>query len=176
MALSIGAQAPDFSLRGVDENTYTFGDIAGAQATVVMFWCNHCPYVIPNQDRVIAMQREFSTQGVRFAAIGANNAEAYPEDGFEAMRQRAEEKGYNFPYLRDETQEVAQAYGAQRTPEVFVFDAGRKLRYHGRIDDNHQDVNAVRSHDLRNALDALLAGKTPDPAETGAQGCTIKWK
>lgn len=176
MALAIGAMAPEFSLPGVDGKSYTFTDVAGAKATVIMFWCNHCPYVIPNQDRIIAMQREYAERGVKFAAVGANSAEAYPEDGFEAMKQRAAEKGYNFPYLRDESQETARAYGAQRTPEVFVFDAGRQLRYHGRIDDNHQDVNAVKSHDLRDALDAVLAGRAPDPAETGAYGCTIKWK
>jgi peroxiredoxin len=176
MALAIGMLAPDFNLRGVDGKPCSFDSIAGAKATVVMFWCNHCPYVIANQDRVIAMQREFAPHGVRFAAINANDAAGYPEDSFQAMQERAEQKGYNFDYLHDESQEAARAYGAQRTPEVFVFDGGRKLRYHGRIDDNHQDVNAVKSHDLRNAIDALLSGKTPDPAETGALGCTIKWK
>jgi peroxiredoxin len=176
MALNLGDTAPEMNLLGVDGKTYTFADIAGAKATVVMFWCNHCPYVIPNQDRAIALQSEFAAQGVRFAAVCANNAEAYPEDGYPAMQQRAADKAYNFPYLHDASQTLARAYGAQRTPEIFVFDAAHKLRYHGRIDDNHQDLAAVKSHDLRNALDALVAGKAPDPAETGAYGCTIKWK
>lgn len=176
MALAIGESAPEFSLLGVDGKTYTYTGVAGDAATVIMFWCNHCPYVIPNQERVIAMQNELQQNGVRFAAICANNAEAYPEDGYEAMQRRAAEKGYNFPYLHDESQATARAFGAQRTPEVFLFDAARKLRYHGRIDDNHQELQAVRSHDLRNAISAVLAGTAPDPAETGAFGCTIKWK
>jgi peroxiredoxin len=176
MALSIGDPAPDLRLPATDGETYGLADLAGAQATVIMFWCNHCPYVIPNQDRVIAMQQEYAARGVRFAAICANNAAAYPEDGFAQMKRRAEEKGYNFPYLHDESQAVARAFGAQRTPHVFLFDATRKLRYAGRIDDNPEDVSRVRSHDLRNALDTVLAGEEPDPAETGAMGCTIKWK
>ena len=122
------------------------------------------------------MQREYEGQGVRFAAVCSNNAQAYPQDDFEHMRQRAEELGYNFPYLHDEDQEVARAYGAQRTPEAFLFDAKRVLRYHGRIDDNYQDLTKVLSHDLRSAIDALLAGRNPDPAETGAVGCSIKWE
>ena len=176
MALAIGETAPEFNLRGVDGNTHSFAGVAGEKATVIMFWCNHCPYVIPNQDRVIAMQSALQAQGVRFAAICANNAEAYPDDGYEAMQKRAAQKGYNFPYLHDESQAAAKAYGAQRTPEVFLFDSARRLRYHGRIDDNHESVNAAKSHDLRNAINAVLAGTVPDPAETGALGCTIKWK
>jgi peroxiredoxin len=176
MSLAIGETAPEFCLRGVDGKTYSYSDAAGDKATVIMFWCNHCPYVIPNQERVIAMQAELMAQGVRFAAICANDAVAYPGDGYEAMQQRAAEKGYNFPYLHDATQAAARAYGAQRTPEVFLFDAVRKMRYHGRIDDNHEDVRAAKSHDLRNAIAAVLAGALPDPAETGAFGCTIKWK
>lgn len=176
MSLAIGTTAPDFSLPATDGSTYSFSDISGDNATVVMFWCNHCPYVIPNQDRVIAMQNEFALRGVKFAAIGANNAATHPADSFENMKLRAQEKGYNFHYLRDESQEVAKAYGAQRTPEVFLFDGEGKLSYHGRIDDNHEDVSKARSHDLRNAINAVLEGRSPDPAETGAMGCTIKWK
>ena len=168
MALAIGEQAPDFSLPGVDGRIYTFNDLMGGSATVIIWWCNHCPFVIPNQDRVIAMQRDYDERGVRFAVICSNNAETYPEDSFANMKQRASAKGYNFPYLHDEGQDAARSYGAQRTPEVFLFDAERKLRYHGRIDDNHEDVNRASSHDLRNALEAVLSGQRPDPAETGA--------
>jgi peroxiredoxin len=175
MGLSIGSPAPGFSLLGVDGRTYSYADVAGTQATVVLFWCNHCPYVVPNQDRVIRMQAQYAARGVRFTAICANNPAAYPEDDYEHMVKRAQDKGYNFPYLHDPGQETARAYGAQRTPEVFVFDAGGRLRYHGRIDDNHQDEAQAVSHDLRDALDALLDGKLPEVEETGAYGCSIKW-
>jgi peroxiredoxin len=176
MALNIGAPAPQFSLPATDGGSYSYQDLAGEQATVIMLWCNHCPYVIPNQDRVIAMQAAYRERGVAFAAICANNALSHPADSFENMKRRAREKGYNFPYLHDEGQEVARAFGAERTPEVFLFDSGGALRYHGRIDDNHEDVGRATSHDLRNAIEAVLAGRQPDPAQTGAYGCTIKWK
>lgn len=176
MALAIGDKAPDFTLPATDGMNYSLKDLLTGNAAVIMFWCNHCPYVIPNQDRIIKLQAEYAAQGVRFAAIGANRADTYPEDSFENMRIRAEEKGYNFPYLRDETQLTAKAYGAQRTPEVFVVDAQGQIKYHGRIDDCHEDLSRVRSHDLRNAIDAVLDGRDPEPAETGAYGCSIKWK
>lgn len=176
MAINLGERIPEFNLPATDGKTYSNAGISGEKATVVMFWCNHCPYVIPNQDRVIGMQREFKSQGVKFAAICSNSSLSHPADSFENMVKRAQEMNYNFPYLHDESQEVAQDFGAQRTPEVYLFDAEGKLRYHGRIDDNHEDVNKARSHDLHNALNAVLAGKLPDPAETGAVGCTIKWK
>jgi len=176
MALSIGDVAPAFNLPATDGRNYSFDDTAGEKAAVIMFWCNHCPYVIPNQQRIIEMQAQYAGRGVKFAAISANRADTYPEDSFESMKARAEQMGYNFPYLHDESQAVARAYGAQRTPEVYVFDAEGKLRYHGRIDDNHEDVSRAHHHDLRDAIEAVLAGKASDPAETGAYGCTIKWK
>lgn len=176
MALALGNPAPRFSLPATNGSTYAFDDLKGELATVVMFWCNHCPYVIPNQDRVIAMQEEYGEHGVSFAAICSNNAATHPADSFDNMKRRALEKSYNFPYLHDEAQDVARSFGAERTPEVFLFDAAGRLRYHGRIDDNHEDVERARSHDLRNAIAALLAGSSPDPVETGALGCTIKWK
>lgn len=176
MAIELGGRIPQFSLPATDGSTYSSSDLQGDKATVIMFWCNHCPYVMPNQDRVIAMQREYGERGVKFSAICANNALTHPADSFENMRIRAEEKGYNFPYLRDESQEITRTFGAQRTPEVYLFDSEGVLRYHGRIDDNYEDVNRARSHDLRNAIDAVLDGRDPDPAETGAVGCTIKWK
>lgn len=176
MALNIGETIPGFSLPATDGHSYAGPDISGEKATVILFWCNHCPYVIPNQQRVIDMQSGFVSQGVKFAAICANNSATHPADSFANMQQRAQEMGYNFPYLHDESQEVAKAFGAQRTPEVFLFDSQGVLRYHGRIDDNHEDVSRARSHDLRNAIQTVLAGHLPDPAETGAMGCTIKWK
>ena len=176
MALNIGSALPDFSLPATDGKTYTAKDVSGANATVVLFWCNHCPYVKSNQDRVIELQTAYKPKGVEFAAICANNADTHPGDSFEAMQLRVKEKGYNFPYLRDETQEVAKAFAAERTPEAFLFDAQGRLAYHGRIDDNYEDASKAQSHDLRAAIDAVLAGQLPDPAETGAVGCSIKWK
>jgi peroxiredoxin len=174
--LKIGDNAPDFTLPATSGQQLALSAGAGTAATVVLFWCNHCPYVIPNQARVIELQAEYAPRGVNFIAICANRADAYPEDSFENMQRRAAEMGYNFPYLHDESQSVARAYGAERTPEAFLFDAALKLRYHGRIDDNHQDQAKATQHDLRNALEAVLAGRAPDPAETGALGCSIKWK
>jgi peroxiredoxin len=176
MALNMGETIPGFSVPATDGRSYSEKDIAGSQATVVMFWCNHCPFVIPNQQRIIDMQREFGPQGVKFAAVCSNNADSHPADSFENMVKRAQEMGYNFPYLHDEMQEAARAFGAQRTPEVFLFDGAGKLCYRGRIDDCPEDVMRAKSHDLRNAIGAVLAGKQPDPAETGAVGCTIKWR
>ena len=176
MAIAIGEVAPDFRIKGTDGNSYDFPGLAGDSATALIFWCNHCPYVIANQDRVIAMQADYRARGVRFADVCSNNADVYPQDDFDNMRRRAQEKKYNFPYLHDENQEVARTFGAQRTPEVFLFDAAKRLRYHGRIDDNHQDASLAKSHDLRRAIDAVLAGQEPDPSETGVIGCTIKWK
>ena len=176
MALQIGDSIPQFSLPSTAGDTLDTAGISGEKATVVMFWCNHCPYVIPNQQRVIDMQSAYAGKGVRFAAICANNAESHPADSFANMKIRAEEMNYNFPYLHDESQEVARSFGAERTPHIFMFDSAGKLAYTGRIDDNPQDPSAVQSHDLRNALDAVLAGNHPDPEMTGAMGCSIKWK
>lgn len=176
MPLEPGKTAPAFELPATSGDSLSLDQIRGEQATVLMFWCNHCPYVIPNQQRVIDMQEEFAPKGVRFAAICSNNAQSHPADSFENMQIRAREMCYNFPYLHDEEQDVARAYGAERTPHVFLFDAEMNLAYSGRIDDNPQDPDAVRSPDLRNAIEAVLAGKSPDPQQTGPMGCSIKWK
>jgi hypothetical protein len=109
-------------------------------------------------------------------AISANDAKKYPEDSFPTMKERSEEKGFNFPYLYDESQEIARAYGAEQTPEVFHFNKGNTLRYHGTVDDNYEDPAAVKAHYLRSALEGVLAGKEPPTAETTPVGCTIKWK
>jgi hypothetical protein len=115
-------------------------------------------------------------KGVSFIAVNANDATRYPDDGMEPMKARARERGFPFPYVRDDSQAFVRALGARFTPELYVFDRERKLRYHGRIDDNHRDESRVASHDLRNALDALLAGREPPVAETAAFGCSVKWK
>ncbi|MCS6830353.1 MAG: thioredoxin family protein [Armatimonadota bacterium] len=175
MALELGKSVVDFSLPGVDGKTYSPADFADKPVLVVAFWCNHCPYVKAYEDRTIALAREFAGQ-VAFVAINANDAVKYPEDSYENMQARAKEKGYPFPYLHDESQEVARAYGATRTPEFFVFDQSRVLRYHGRLDDNWENPSEVRQQYLRDALNALLNGQEPPVAQTEPVGCTVKWK
>lgn len=175
--LELGQQGPAFMLPGVDGVTYALADLLQQhRAVVVIFSCNHCPYVQAWEDRMIAIQREFGAQGVQVVAINANDAVKYPDDSFAAMQQRAEAEGFNFPYLHDESQEIARAYGAARTPEVFLLDGDGVLRYHGAIDDHYQDASAVQQPYLRKALEAVLAGNEVSVATTDAVGCTIKWK
>ncbi|MEW6324769.1 MAG: thioredoxin family protein [Nitrospirota bacterium] len=177
MTLIIGGQLIPFRLKNVDGKPVSSDDLAkGAKALAVIFSCNHCPYVQAWEDRMIGLGKTYQAKGVAFALINANDPKKYSEDGFPEMVKRAKAKGYPFPYLHDETQETARAYGATRTPEVFLFDSQRALRYHGRIDDNYENPQAVRSHDFREALEAVLAGRAPATADTPLAGCTIKWK
>ncbi len=176
MSLQIGDQAIDFTLPCTDGHKHSLSDWQDRPVLVIIFSCNHCPYAQAWEQRIIDLQAQFKPQGVKFAVINANDPVKYPADSFDEMKKRAKEKGYNFPYLWDESQEVARAYGATRTPEVFVFDADRRLRYHGAVDDNFEDPNAVTQHYLRDAIEALLAGQEPPVAETPPVGCTIKWK
>lgn len=171
-----GAGAPDFNLPGTDENNYSLASFKEARLLVISFTCNHCPYAKGVEDRFIRMAKIYQPRGVAFVAISSNDAVNYPDDSFANMKKRAAEKSYPFPYLYDETQSVAKAYGAVCTPHIFVFDSGRKLIYEGRIDDNWKDESAVKSHDLKNALDAALAGKPVPNAQTNPMGCSIKWK
>lgn len=175
MTLSMGAPCPEFRLPGTDGNLHALGDFRG-RLLVVIVSCNHCPYVVAYEARMVAIAREYQPKGVDFVAINANDAARYPEDGMPKMIERAKARGFPFPYLRDDAQTTVRALGARFTPEVFVFDQGRGLRYHGRIDDNHRDAAAVKSPDLKNALDALLSGTAPAVAETVAIGCSVKWK
>lgn len=174
--MRIGDPAPDFSLPAVDGKTYRLADFASKPILIVVFSCNHCPYVQAYEDRLIAVQRDYADRGVQIVAINANDARRYAEDSFDAMTARAAAKGFNFPYLRDELQTVAQAYDAAYTPELFVFDRERRLAYTGKIDDNWQQPTAVRRRYLRDALDALVAGRAPTEPTTQAIGCTIKWR
>ncbi len=174
--LAVGAQAVPFSLIGTDDKRHSLADYAEKPVVVVIFSCNHCPYVRAWEDRMVAIQRDYAAKGVQLLAINANDPTKYPEDDFPHMKQRAAEKGFNFPYLYDETQEIARAYGAARTPEVFVFDSSRTLRYHGAIDDNYENPAAVKHHYLREALDAILIGAQPPVLQTPPVGCTIKWR
>lgn len=174
--LPIGTPAPGFNLPGVDGKSYSLSALAGAGRLVVLsFTCNHCPYAQAYEDRFMALVREFSGQGVAFAAINPNDASTHPGDGFEKMKERAQARGFNFPYLRDESQQIARAYGAVCTPHLFVI-AGGKIAYEGRIDDNWKEPAAAKSPDLRNAIAALLAGKPVPAPNTNPMGCSIKWK
>ncbi len=174
--LKIGDKAKPFNLPGVDGKSHSLADYAEKEAAVVIFTCNHCPYARAWEDRIVQVQADYGGRGVQLVAINANDASKYPEDNFPKMQERAKDKHFNFPYLRDESQEVARAYGAERTPEVFVFERIGTLRYHGVIDDNYDDPAAVKTKYLRDALDAVLAGKAPPTSETSPVGCTIKWK
>ncbi len=174
--LQVGDQAIDFSLTGVDGKAHALADYSDKSAVAVVFTCNHCPYAIGWEDRFVEIQADYAAKGVQLVAINANDPQKYPGDNFEAMQQRAQEKHFNFPYLQDLSQEIAAAYGAERTPEIFLFDKGGTLRYHGAPDDNHEDPEAVKQTYLRDALDAVLAGQVPALAETEPKGCTIKWK
>jgi peroxiredoxin len=174
--LQPGDQSIDFTLPGVDGSKHTLGDYDNKSAVVVVFTCNHCPYALGWEGRFIEIQRDYAGKDVQIIAISANDAAKYPADNFDAMKQRASQQGFNFPYLYDESQAVAQAYGAERTPEIFLFDIHGVLKYHGAPDDNHEDPSAVQHAYLRDALDAVLAGQSPAIAQTQPVGCTIKWK
>jgi peroxiredoxin len=173
--LDLGAMAPDFGdLQGADGKRYSPRSFDGKPVLVVLFTCNHCPYVVSYEDRMVAIQRDYSAKGVQLVAINSNDDKAYSEDGYPQMVKRAKDKAFNFPYLRDPDQKAAEAYGAVCTPHVFAFDKERVLRYRGRIDDS-RDAQRVKSHDLRNALDDLLSGKSVRVADTRPFGCSIKW-
>ena len=170
-ALRLGDQAPGFSLTGVDGATHSLSDYEGKPVAVV-FSCCHCPYVVAWEDRLNEAAREFDG---RAGMLVINANAGYLGDSPDDMRTRAEEKGFAFPFLYDETQATASAYGAARTPEVFVFDAGHRLVYHGAPDSDHTDPEGADPY-LRPALEAALAGTAPEVHETPAVGCTIKWR
>lgn len=170
----LGLPAPSFCLPGADGQTYCLKDFDEAKVLVVIFTCNHCPYAQGIRPRLIALHDFYDELGVQFLAINANDDAAYPEDSLEHMKE--ERYTYPFPYLRDETQEVAQQYGAVCTPDIFVYDEKRQLTYHGRVDDNWKDVEKVTQEDLRDALDDLLNGERPSEEQHPSMGCSIKWK
>ncbi|HZY94547.1 MAG TPA: thioredoxin family protein [Candidatus Bathyarchaeia archaeon] len=176
IGLPIGSDAIDFKLKGVDGKSYDLNSFAGKKALVVVFSCNHCPYAQAYEQRIVQLQSDYHRKGAVFVAINSNDDTDYPEDSFENMIKRSKERGFNFPYVRDESQDVARKYGAICTPHVFAFDNHRVLRYKGRIDDNWRNPSEVKTKDLRNALDAILEDKRPQVQETRPFGCSIKWK
>ena len=173
--MSVVQTAPAFELPGVDGKTHSLEEYAEAPVLVLVQSCNHCPYVLAWEQRINALQREFADRSVRIVAMSSNDPEQYPEDSFERMMDHAREAGYEFDYLYDESQEVARALGSERTPECFVYDAERRLVYHGAVDDN-RDAALVTQHYLRDAIEAALAGEEPPVAETPPVGCTVKWR
>ncbi len=175
--LPLGTKAPDFSLPNIDGRQVSLSDFEGAPALLVVFMCNHCPYVKHVADALAQLAREYQQRGVAVVGINSNDAEQYPDDSPEKMAEEAAARGYTFPYLYDETQEVAKAYRAACTPDFYVFDKDRKLVYRGQMDDSRPDSGIpVTGADLRAALDAVLEGK-PVPAEQKPSiGCNIKWK
>ena len=182
MALTITPQAefgddcPEFSLPGVDGKNYSKKDLAVGKPAVVMFICNHCPYVKAIEDRLITLGHDLKALGVPVLAIGSNDEKAYPEDSFENMQKRAQEKSYSFAYLQDASQEVARKFGAVCTPDFFVYDKNLKLAYRGRLDDSWKDPSKVTRRELLNAVQALLQGQTSPLAQTPSMGCSIKWR
>ncbi|HEX2045329.1 MAG TPA: thioredoxin family protein [Gaiellaceae bacterium] len=170
-ALGLGDVAPAFDLPGVGGDRRTLADYRGRPLALV-FSCCHCPYVVAWEDRLNDVARDYEG---RAGLVAVNSNAGYLGDSFADMEERAREKGFVFPFLYDETQEVASAYGAARTPEVFVFDAEHRLVYHGAPDSDHRDPEGAEPY-LRRALDAALAGSRPDVAETPPVGCTIKWR
>ncbi len=175
----LGSPAPDFNLPGVDGRLHDLSSFREARALVVIFMCNHCPYVIAVQERINELAREYTTRGVRVVGINPNDPVRYPDDSMEAMKLRAREQGYVFDYLQDITQETARAYGAVCTPDPFVFErVGSEflLRYHGRIDDSWKDPARVTRRELAQALDAILGGRAVPEGQSPSMGCSIKWR
>jgi peroxiredoxin len=184
VTLALGSAAPDFRLPGVDGRNYSLQDFAAAKILVVLFTCNHCPTAQYYEERIKNLVRDYKEKGVAFVAISPNDPKSvrldelgYTDlsDTFEEMKIRAQHRQFNFPYLYDgETESVARAYGPVATPHIFIFDAERKLRYAGRIDDSERE-QFVKSRDARKALDALLAGQDPAVKQTKVVGCSVKW-
>lgn len=169
-------KAPDFQLKSVEDLEYSLSSFEHCKLLVIMFICNHCPYVKAIEDRILALEREFRGQSVQWVGICANDPTDYPDDAPQSLLERWQKKNYGFPYLIDETQQIAKAYGAVCTPDLYVFSQDRVLAYHGRLDDNWQYADKVTHRDLAEAIKALLAGSPQAPNSIPSMGCSIKWK
>jgi thiol-disulfide isomerase/thioredoxin len=176
--LPLGTSAPEFSLPDVvSGGTLSLDQLASDKATVVMFLCNHCPYVKHVNEELVRLASDYMPRGVSFVAISSNDVERYPEDSPEEMRRLAAELGYPFPYLYDETQEVARAYQAACTPDFYIFDGARRLVYRGQLDGSRPSTDTpVTGRDVRAALDAVLDGRDVNEEQIASIGCGIKWK
>lgn len=175
--LMLGTSAPDFSLPDTKGHIVKMTDFKGAPALLVIFMCNHCPFVKHILRGLVEFAKEYQSKGIAVVGINSNDIANYPEDSPEMMAKLSEEACFTFPYLYDETQEVAKAYNAACTPDFFLFDQGRKLAYRGQMDDSRPGSNVpVTGVDLRAAMDAVLAGSEIDPRQKPSMGCNIKWK
>jgi peroxiredoxin len=175
----IGDEATDFSLLNVDGKMVSMSDFKSAKGFIVVFTCNSCPYSVANEDRIIALDKKYKTRGFPVIAINPNDPEVQPRDSFDRMKIRAKEKGFTFPYLIDEDQEVYPKYGATRTPHVYILNKEKGkliVEYIGAIDDSSRDASSVKEKFVEDAVDALLKGKKPSKTETRAIGCSIKTK
>lgn len=177
-ALTLGSALPmgDVAMKNVDGRELTLAKSAGKKGTLVIFLCNHCPWVKMWQPRIAEVGNAAMKQGFGVVAVNGNDPSAYPEDAFDVMVQRAKEVGYRFPYVVDATSEVARAFGATKTPEAFLFDAKGRLVFHGAIDDNAREPKAVKSRWLADAVAAVAAGRPVPVAESKALGCSIKYR
>ena len=175
--LELGTQAPDFALKDTEGNIVRLSDFKGAKALLVIFMCNHCPYVIHLREAISAFAKEYQDKGLAIVGINSNDVENYPDDSYEKMIEEKASAGYIFPYLYDETQEVAKAYRAACTPDFFLFDENQKLVYRGQWDDSRprNDI-PVTGRDIRAAVDAVLKGNPVSPEQKPSMGCNIKWK
>lgn len=174
--LKIGSTAPDFNLPGIDGNNYSLDYFKGKKGFIIIFSCNHCPYVRAYENRIKKIQSDYAIKGISIIAINSNDSDQYEDDSFQNMIKRGKEMEFNFPYVRDEQQIVAKAYGASHTPEIFLFNNQKKLMFHGKIDDNWRDESKIKSQYLRDAIGELIGGKEISVPETFTIGCTIKWK
>lgn len=174
--LQIGDSAPDFNLPGIDGKNHALADYRDAKVLVIVFSCNHCPFVVGSEARMKQFVADYQDQSVQMVAINSNETDNHPTDSFEHMVEHAKQIGMTWPYLRDESQEVARAYGALRTPHFYVFDPQRTLKYTGRMDDAPREPGKETTRELRDAVDAVLAGKTPEVPLTNPIGCNVKWK
>ena len=172
----LGTPAHDFSLLSTDGNSYSIDSFNDKKVLVIVFMCNHCPYVKAVLDRLIQLQKDYDDNGVQLVGINPNDEENYPEDSFENMKKAVIEKGIPFPYLQDTTQEIAKQYNAVCTPDSYVYGKERKLLYRGRIDDNWKDEGSVTKRDLRSAIDEILEDRPVSEEQHPSMGCSIKWK
>ncbi len=173
---AIGAAIPDFSLLSVDGKRYALEDFSSSKALLVMFICNHCPYVRAIEDRLLALRRAFLVKDLQVVGICSNDAQNYPDDSAEELLKRAQEKNYGFPYLVDDDQTVAKAFDAVCTPDLFLYDQDRRLFYHGQLDDNWQDASNVEHEYVKDAVRAILANNKAPADQKPSIGCSIKWK
>jgi peroxiredoxin len=171
----LGLDCPDFSLPSVDGGKYSLSDFKKGQPLVVMFICNHCPYVQAVEDRLIQLGHDLQKLNIPIIAICSNDEETYPEDNFANLKKRWEEKKYSFPYLHDKSQEVAKKFGALCTPDFFVYDKNLKLAYRGRLDDSWKDAGKVTRRELLEAVKLLKQGLKAPEQQTPSMGCSIKW-